>query len=64
MNERLRHKTLLVCGIVCSLCGVIIFILSLLDADVPSYSRIVLGVINIINGLLFLGLSRSNSIKK
>ncbi len=58
MENELRKKTLLICGVVCSICGLIIFVISLFDGDAPSYSRISLGVINAINGGLFIVLSR------
>lgn len=57
MDNKLRNKTLLVCGVTCSVCGLIIFAISLFDKD-SSYTRIALGILNIINGGLFLMLSK------
>ena len=57
MDNKLRNKTLLVCGIICSICGLVIFAVSLLASEHISTFNIYLGVINIINGGLFLGLS-------
>lgn len=57
MDNKSRYKILLVCGVVCSVCGLIIFAISLFDKE-ASYTRISLGVLNIINGGLFLMLSK------
>ena len=58
MENKIGNKILAYCGIACCVCGLVIFAASLFGDKSASGFTIWLGAINLINGALFLGLSR------
>ena len=58
MDNSLRNKFLCICGVVCAICGLIILAVSVLDDKPAPAMNLTLGGLNLINGCLFLILSR------
>ncbi len=58
MNRISYNNVLLVCSIVCAVCGLIILGVCLFGNGTASYGRIFLGALNVVNGCMFFLLSR------
>lgn len=65
VHKNIPHKKLfLICGLICVVCGLVIVVVSVFYKEPVSYSRIGLGIVNIIYGGLFTGLGLQNKVAK